>query len=160
MGAIKHAISVKTWTYWRGTWNKTGSEVLWQRKQGKNRDFVKEFSTGPSPFLGNYPTFPSGTVTRHLGFFFFILLHCRPTIYFNMFSGWICTFLGWLSHWFTSYVNLNFRGSYTSSETNLLCKETSTYLLTALKLFKPDVSKLFCKKGLNSTFNYAPWSRS
>lgn len=53
-----------------------------------------------------------------------------------------------------------FEGNYTSAETNLLCKETSTYLLAALKLFQPDVPKLFCKKGLNSTFNYAPWSRS
>lgn len=131
--------------------------MLWQRKQGKNRDFVKEFSPGPSPFLGNYPTFPSGAVKT--SFIFSFLFYCAAGLPF-IFTYSLQTFLGWLCHWCTFYVNLNLKGSYTSSETNLLCEETSTYLLTALKLFKPDVSKLFCKKGLNSMFNYAPWSRS
>lgn len=61
--------------------------MLWQRKQGKNRDFVKEFSPGPPPFLRDYLTFSSGAVTR----FFFIIIYLfsaiRPTIYFHIFSG-------------------------------------------------------------------------
>lgn len=121
-------------------------------------DSVKEFSPSSS-FMGNYLHLPLG-LWQHLWVFFLVTLCCSPTIYFHILSRWLCPYLGWLSYCCTFYVNLKLRGSYPSSETNLLCKETSTYLLTALKLFKPDVSKLFCKKGLNSMFNYAPWSRS
>lgn len=55
--------------------------MLWQRKQGKNRDFVKEFSTGPSPFLGDYPTFPSGAVTKSLVSFLFYYAAGLPFIF-------------------------------------------------------------------------------
>lgn len=48
--------------------------MLWQRKQGKNRDFVKEFSPGPPSFLCDYLTFPSGAVTRFIFFFFFFAI--------------------------------------------------------------------------------------
>lgn len=68
--------------------------MLWQRKQGKNRDFVKEFSTRPSPFLGDYPTFPSGAVTRSL--FFSFLFYCAaglPFIFTYSMDGY-ALFLG------------------------------------------------------------------
>lgn len=68
--------------------------MLWQRKQGKNRDFVKEFSIGPSPFLGDYPTFPSGVVTRSLVFSYLIVLQA-----YHLFSHiqWMTMHFSWVA---------------------------------------------------------------